>query len=69
METTYFEFDQTHFQIYFVIRKTIININISMDLAWLGLIIPGSYILISTFFLCFPTILHSKKRYKYEPFN
>ena len=40
-----------------------------MDLGWLGLIIPCSYFIISTFFLCFPNILHSKKRYKYQPFN
>ena len=30
---------------------------------------PGSYLLLSTFFLCFPTILHKRKRYVYEPFN
>lgn len=40
-----------------------------MDLEWLGLIIPVSYYLISTIFLCFPNILHTKHRYKYEPFN
>lgn len=40
-----------------------------MDLAWLALIIPGSYILLSIFFLCFPNILHKKYRYKYPPFN
>lgn len=33
------------------------------------LIVPGSYLLLSTFFLCFPTILHKRKRYAYEPFN
>ena len=40
-----------------------------MELAWLGFIIPISYVLISVFFLCFPNILHSKKRYQYRPFN
>lgn len=40
-----------------------------MDLEWLWLIIPASYILISLFFLCFPNILHKRKIYKYEPFN
>jgi glycerophosphoryl diester phosphodiesterase len=40
-----------------------------MDLSWLGLIIPLSYILISTFFFVFPNILHKRKKYKYPPFN
>ena len=40
-----------------------------MDLEWLALIIPLSYILISFIFLCFPNILHERKRYRYAPFN
>jgi hypothetical protein len=40
-----------------------------MDLRWLGLIIPGAYIIISVFFLCFPNILHKKTKYQYEMFN
>jgi hypothetical protein len=40
-----------------------------MDSDWWWLIVPGSYIVISTFFLCFPTLLHARKTYRYEPFN
>lgn len=40
-----------------------------MDLAWLGLIIPGSYILLSLIFFCFPNILHKRKKYNYHAFN
>ena len=37
-----------------------------MDLDWLWLIIPGAYILISTFFLCFPCCRH---RYRHPVLN
>ena len=40
-----------------------------MELEWLALIIPGAYILISTFFLIFPNIIHKKMKYTYEVFN
>lgn len=40
-----------------------------MELEWLWLIVPAAYIAISTFFLCFPNILHRRQRYQYSPFN
>jgi hypothetical protein len=43
--------------------------SILMDLDWLWLIIPGAYLVISTFFLCLPNILHRRQRYHYDAFN
>jgi hypothetical protein len=40
-----------------------------MDLSWLSLILPVAYLLTSTFFLFFPNILHSKKKYKLSILN
>lgn len=36
---------------------------------WLWLIIVGGYFFISTFFLCFPNILHKRKHFAYNVFN